>query len=208
MKNFLLVLVTIFSIIVGCRTTKNPVFGEYENSSIFSHLNIFIYQDSTFRLIYRNGMLGDTICGTWDINHKYLILNSYINKFNTKGKAIFNICDTCGNTIPIQVKDIFTLDGVPARITSIKDNKIIGETDCNLNGNAILFHSPVDSLYVDYLGYESFALDIKDESYIAILVYLISNEVKKNMINNERWSYKSKYLTTPEGQLIPRKVMQ
>jgi hypothetical protein len=206
MKNLLLALVIICVTLMGCRTTKNPVFGEYEKSSNFSHLNIFIYQDSTFRLIYRNGMLGDTIFGKWIINHKYLILNSYINEFNTKGQVLFNSCDTCGNVIPVQVKDLFTHDGIPARITSIKNNKIIGETDCNLNGSANLFHSSVDSIFVDFLGYEPLSLAINKESDVSILVYLISNEIKRNMINNEKLSCKSKYLKTPEGKLIPRKT--
>lgn len=206
MKSAILTILIFFVVLTSCITTKKPVFGEFENSSNFWLLNVNIYPDSTFRLIYRYGMLMDTIFGDYVKRDKYLMLISYINEFNTEGKVHLNICDTCRNIIPIQVKDLLTHDDLPARITSFKDNKIIEVTDCNFDGRANLFYTSVDSILVSFLGYESFSSAIDNKYDISIQVYLISSAVKRNMINNERWRYKKNSLLTPTGHILHKKV--
>ena len=206
MKSLLVLFATFSFVFSGCITTKESVFGDYEYSTHYRLLNVELYQDSSFRLINRIGLLMDTISGTYSAADKRLILNSYINEFNTKAKILLNNCDTCKNNIPVQVKDLLTHDVLPARITLFKDNKIITVIDCNFEGRANLFHSSVDSILVDFLGYESFSSAIDFKSDISIQVYLISSAVKRNMINNENWRYKKNSLVTPAGHILPAKV--
>jgi hypothetical protein len=193
----------IVSIFVGsCNTTNKVVLGEYEYASELWDRNIILYPDSTFRLIYRNGMIKDTINGTWHTNRKQIILNSYLNKFNTQGNVIFTNCDTCENIMPVIVKDLFSHESVCAKLTSINNNKIIEQITCDFNGAANLTILPIDSLIFDFLGYESLFVGISKNTKVAIHAYLVKNDVKMNIVYNEKWSVKHNCLISPNGSRL------
>lgn len=189
-------------LIVSCNTTNKLALGEYEYASEFRSRKIVLYPDSTFRLIYRNFMIIDTIYGFWQTKYNHVILNSYFNNLNTQGKVIFTKCDTCENKIPVIVKDLFSNESICANITSINKDRKIEQINCDLNGTANLTILPIDSLIIDFLGYESLFIGISKNAKLAINAYLVNNDVKRKIVNNEKWKVKYKCLISPNGSQL------
>ena len=188
--------------LIGCISCNHTLVGEYVYNSYFYERKLVLMPDSSFRLVYRNGLYKDSIIGNWNYRNKKVVLNSLVTYKELTAKDTSIFCDTCYQGITFLVKNIVNNEVIWANIKSFKNGELFDETVCYY-GVGHLKKSQIDSVYFDFLGYEKhtfYPRNKQNKTYH--LIYLVNREDKNKVIENEKWKYKKGQIISPKGQIL------
>lgn len=167
------------------------------------HLTLNLNPDSTFIYLCHGCLAWDTIKGKWKLEGNSVVLNSYMTKNDTKSFSESKQCDTCGEGINIKVIDFESkIEMHYARITAFKQEKIICEEMTDNNGNAIIKNQEIDSIMVDFIGYNTYTLANGIERSKLFIINLKPEQLNRYVITNEKWKIKKNKIVSSEGFIL------
>jgi len=91
-----------------------------------------------------------------------------------------------------------------ASIYAYYRGNIISEISTNENGNAIIKNQQVDSLKIDYVGFNSFTFMPNSGNNKLFVINMKLEELNRNVITNEVWKIKKNRIVSPEGQSLKK----
>ena len=201
MKNssYLIILILIFC---SC-TSQKVIHGVYSENWYDTYHSISLNPDKTFNFIFKEGLLFDSISGNWSVSKNKLILNSSLTIHDTKSFLEERKCDTCQKGINICVVDFKSKNEMQyVSISAFKQEKIITEVATNENGNAIIKNQEVDSINVDFVGYNSFTFVPSNDYNKIFVINMKLEELKRYVMTNEVWKIKKDRIVSPEGLIL------
>lgn len=180
--NYLIVLLA-FCIIDSCSVLHevNDVAGDYINKWYDTQHELKLYTDNNFVFFIKEGLLLDTIKGTWSAEGKQLLLKAdYMQSYYKANK-----CDTCKN-IFLEVYDSHNKEKLMAYYKAYEKGTVKSEGNTD---QSIKLPNNIDSVHVETLGYNSLSLEI-DKNQKRIEVFL--SEPESNLLKNKFYIKKNK----------------
>lgn len=192
------VILLLLATITSCSYNLKPK-ANYSHYDLTLNLN----PDSTFMYLCHGCMAWDTIKGKWRLEGNKVVLNSYFTNNDTKSFSESNQCDTCGEGINIKVIDFESkVDMQYASISAFKQKRIISEVTTNENGTAIIKRKDVDSIKVDYVGYNSLTFKPVNFNTKLYVINLKPEQLNRFVITNEKYKIKKNRIVSPEGFIL------
>lgn len=203
LSSYLIILVFIF---YSC-TSQKIAHGVYFENWHDSYHSLKLNPDSTFIYTFKEGLLFDSISGKWRIVKSKLILNSFLSFKDTKSFLEYRICDTCHEGFNIKVIDFESkVDLQYTSLTAYNQGNVVSELATNEIGNVIIKNQEVDSIKVDYVGYDSFTFMPNYNADSLIIINMKLEELRRKVITDGVWKIKKNQLVSPKGFVL-RKLL-
>ncbi len=195
----------IFSIILTLSSciNKRIIHKSYSEKSFEHELMLILKSDSTFLFLCKGCMSWDSISGNWSISKNKLILNSFLSLQDTKSYLEDRFCDTCHEGINIKVIDFETkVDMQYASISAFNRGVLISEATTNENGIATFKRQDIDSIKVDYFGYNSLTFMPGNDNKKLFIINMKLEKLNRYVMTNEVWRIKKNKVVSPVGLVL------
>ena len=182
------------------------IHKSYIENSYGHELVLNLKSDSTFLFLCKGCMSWDSISGMWRANKNKIILNSFLKKQDTKSYHECVKCDTCNEGIYINVMDFAEKSKLPFSIvTAFDKGSIVLEETTNKYGIAIINDAEIDSIIVEYIGFNpyTFVPDINVNNLYN--VNMKKENLNREVIDNEVWKIRKNKIISPEGLSLMKK---
>jgi len=191
--NYLIILSTLL-IIHSCSVLHqvNNLEGDYSNNWYDTQHELKLHTDSNFIFFIKEGLLLDTIRGTWSVEGKQLLLKAdYIQSYYKANK-----CDTC-KSIFLEVYDSQNKEKLMAHYKGYVKGTLKSEGNTD---KPIKLLNDIDSVYIETLGYSSLGFEI-DKEQKKIEVFL--SEPESNLLKNEFY-FKNNKIKVTSGLILEK----
>ena len=203
MKQLLYLIIVLLSF-YSCKS-QDIIFGEYKDSTFDTKHILRINSDSTFYFFWKSGLANDSIKGKWRINKNKLILNSFITKHDTRSFHESIKCDTCNYGIYIKVVDFTTKNELQySNLTAFHKGMLVLEETTNNKGNVVINIEKVDSIKVEYIGFNSYTFVLNKLDNNLYYVNMMTEELNRKIVDNEIWKIKKNQLIAPNGLILKK----
>ncbi len=126
-------------------------------------------------------------------------MNSFLTLKDTKSFLENRICDTCQEGFNIKVVDFESkVDLQYASLSAFNQGNLVLELTTNEQGNAIIKNQELDSIRVDYVGYNTFTF-IPNNTTKLFVINMKLEELSRYVITDEVWKIKKNSILSPEG---------
>lgn len=203
MKYNLFIIFFVFSL-SSC-INKKIIPGSYFDKSLGHELVLEINLDTTFLYLCKGCMSWDSISGNWRLSNRKLTLNSFLSLENTCSFFEEKICDTCQDGIDIKVIDFESKADIQgAIISTFKQGNIFTKVTTNNKGIAVIKDQKIDSVRVDYVGFDSIVFTPNDDTQKLFVINMKSEELSRAVITNEVWKVKKGKIVSPKGFILKK----